>query len=118
MQVLLGRVKCLHALGEWEKLSRVVEETWPKAPMSIRPRLAPMAAESAWNLSSWDKMQIYVNELDNSVDGGFFKAIISIRSNRFDDAQQSIDMARRLIDTRLTALVAESYNRAFKVIIK
>ena len=41
-------------------------------------------------------------------------AILAIHHNQFGQAQQHIDKTRDLLDTELTALVGESYNRSYK----
>ena len=42
------------------------------------------------------------------------RAILAIHRNQFAQAQQHIDKTRDLLDTELTALVGESYNRSYK----
>lgn len=53
-QLFLGRLRCLHALGEWEQLSQLSHTAWAAAPADVRKEIAPLAACAAWNLASWD----------------------------------------------------------------
>ncbi|KAG8220979.1 hypothetical protein J3R82DRAFT_2485 [Butyriboletus roseoflavus] len=42
--IQIGRMKCLHALGEWDQLAAQVEENWSNANHEDRREIAPMAA--------------------------------------------------------------------------
>jgi len=135
-EVALGRMRCLRALGEWDKLSQVARETWraacgggdgsepiidaPESDMeSIRQRIAPLAASAAWGLSQWDCMDEYVDAMEGrSVDGSFFRAIRAIHQRNFSDARRHIDLTRELLDPELTALVGESYAQSYKLVVK
>jgi FKBP12-rapamycin complex-associated protein len=50
-------------------------------------------------------------ELD--FDGAFYRAIVHINRAEWDDAANCIDTARMAMDSRFTALLAESYKRAY-----
>lgn len=53
LDVAIGRMRCLHALGEWTDLAHQVEENWAKASHEDRREIAPMAAAAAWSLNDW-----------------------------------------------------------------
>eukprot|EP01114_Cavostelium_apophysatum_P008932 TRINITY_DN21_c0_g2_i1.p1 TRINITY_DN21_c0_g2~~TRINITY_DN21_c0_g2_i1.p1 ORF type:complete len:2332 (-),score=773.36 TRINITY_DN21_c0_g2_i1:268-7263(-) len=115
----LGRMRCLHALSEWEKLDQFSQDMWRSAPLPVKQKVAPLAAASAWNLANWDLMPTYIKTMQkNSVDGGFFRAVLAIHNEEYDKAQRYIDLTRDIIDTKLTALVGESYSRAYKFIVR
>lgn len=46
-------------------------------------------------------------------DGAFFSAVLHIHQKEWTSAANAIDAARRAMDGRLTALMAESYSRAY-----
>ena len=50
-------------------------------------------------------------ELD--FDGAFYRAVVHINRAEWDDAANCIDTARMAMDSRFTALLAESYKRAY-----
>ncbi|EAL66546.1 protein kinase, Atypical group [Dictyostelium discoideum AX4] len=116
----MGILRCLHALGEWERLSALSSETW-KSDINdhTRATIAPLAAAAAWNLVNWDKMDEYVCAMNkDTVEGSFYRAILEVHHDNFTLAHGFIDHARTLVDTELTALLGESYNRAYKVVVR
>jgi serine/threonine-protein kinase mTOR len=113
--VLMGKMRCYHALGEWDELSRLVQDRWKHEDMSVRRKIAPHAAAGAWNLGQWELIDDYVSVMrTDSPDYSFFKAIISLHRNEFADAELHISGARDLVDRELTALIGESYARAYR----
>jgi FKBP12-rapamycin complex-associated protein len=51
-------------------------------------------------------------------EGVFYRAIFEIQQNQFQQARKSIEEARALVDTDLTALIGESYNRAYNTVVR
>jgi len=110
----LGRMKCLHALGEWESLSTLAQERWAYAQNDAKRAIAPLAAAAASGLGQWELMDDYISGLKpDSPDGAFFRAILCLHRNLYDQSAAHINKARELLDTELTALVGESYQRAY-----
>lgn len=100
-----------------------------------------MCAEAAWRLGRWDDLEKYSSELvhgqgslqstaaitspnggvgarDGFVprvdfDGAFFSAVLHVHRKEWAPAAEAIDAARKAMDSRFTALMAESYNRAY-----
>ena len=48
----------------------------------------------------------------------FWSKLEQVRLNDFDAARAHIDCTRHLLDTELFALVGESYNRAYRVVVQ
>ena len=118
-EVLMGKMRCYHALGEWDELSRLVQSRWKHEEMSVRRKIAPHAAAGAWNLGQWELIDDYVSVMrSDSADYSFFKAIICLHRNEFSEAAVHIRGARDLVDRELTALVGESYARAYSVNVR
>eukprot|EP00158_Paraphelidium_tribonemae_P009901 Partr_v1_DN28994_c0_g1_i3_m24719 putative Phosphatidylinositol 3-kinase len=119
MSVTLGRMRCLHALGEWEQLSQLAQEKWFATDDDTRKIIAPLGADAAWGLGQWEMMDDYISSMKSeSPDGMFFKSILDIHRNLFAEAGQCIDKTRALLDVELKALVGESYNRAYNVVVR
>eukprot|EP00003_Mantamonas_plastica_P010783 TRINITY_DN2025_c0_g1_i1.p1 TRINITY_DN2025_c0_g1~~TRINITY_DN2025_c0_g1_i1.p1 ORF type:complete len:2240 (+),score=782.23 TRINITY_DN2025_c0_g1_i1:702-7421(+) len=119
LEYTLGRMRCLNALGEWERLAQLTQDTWRSAESESRVIIAPMAAAAAWNLGRWDSMEYYLEEMpETAVDGAFYRALLHLHHNDFEQAEQFINRTRNLLDTKLTALVAESYQRAYIVTVR
>ena len=117
--VTIGRMRCLHALGEWELLSQLAQEKWSIATDSSRRAMAPLAAAAAWGLAQWELMDNYIAVMKtDSIDHAFFRSILCLHRNQFSQAEHYVDKTRELLDTELTALVGESYNRAYSVVVR
>jgi hypothetical protein len=97
-----------------------------------------MGAQAAWRLGQWGELEKFASELvgvgektqstasptassvvRDSVlpavdfDAGFFSAILHVHRREWALAANAIDAARKAMDGRLTALMAESYSRAY-----
>ncbi|KAK9463121.1 armadillo-type protein [Lipomyces oligophaga] len=119
LDITMGKMRCLHALGEWESLSQLAQEKWSNPSTEIRRSIAPLAAAAAWGLGQWERMDSYINVMKaDSPDRSFFRAILSLHRNNFADATIHISRARDLLITELAALVSESYNRAYGVVVR
>ena len=116
----LGKMRCYNALGEWDLLADLSAELWSKheTEEGTLAKIAPLAAAASWNLGKWDKMARYVNILKDDVQGTFFRAILSIQNDKLQEAEKYILMCRGMVDSELTALVGESYTRAYDVVCK
>ncbi|EPZ33264.1 phosphatidylinositol kinase Tor2 [Rozella allomycis CSF55] len=114
-----GKMRCLHALGDWERLSEVSQEKWLQADEDVRKQIAPLAAGAAWGLKQWESLDDYLSVIrEDTADGSFFRAISALNKNDFSLAQGLIEKTRDLLDTELTALIGESYNRAYNVLVR
>ncbi|KAF8448980.1 phosphatidylinositol 3-kinase [Boletus edulis BED1] len=117
--VQLGRMKCLHALGEWDQLAAHVEESWSNANHEYRREIAPMAAAAAWSLHEWDSMDDYIATMrGDSPDRAFYKAILSVHQNQFPKALREIGKARDLLEPELTSFVGEGYGRSYNTLVR
>lgn len=112
-----GRMRCLHALGEWEQLAAQVDENWANATNEQRRDMAGMGAAAAWALNEWDNMENFIASMrGDSPERSFFKAILAVHRNQFSKALTHISKARDMLDPELTALVGESYGRTYKCV--
>lgn len=119
MEITMGKMRCLHALGEWEQLSELAQEKWFRSSSDINRSAAPLAAAAVWGLGQWDLVAEYIKVMkDESPDKAFFSAILELHRNNFERASNHILKARDLLVTEITALVSESYNRAYGVVVR
>lgn len=96
-----------------------------------------MCAQAAWRLGQWDDLEKYSSQLtcgqgnmhvasshlvsglrDISIkrvgfDGAFYSAVLHVHRQDWSHAADAIDAARKAMDSRFTALLAESYSRAY-----
>ncbi|KAJ5242888.1 uncharacterized protein N7469_001215 [Penicillium citrinum] len=117
--ITMGKMRCLHALGEWKVLSDLAQEKWNQASIEHRRAIAPLAAAAAWGRGQWELMDSYLGVMkEQSPDRSFFGAILAIHRNQFEEANMYIEKARNGLDTELSALLGESYNRAYNVVVR
>lgn len=117
--LVMGKMRCLHALGEWKMLSDIAREQWNHASQEHRRDMAALAAAAAWGRGEWDRMDDYISVMkDSSPDRAFFGAILSTQRNNFEDANKYILRAREGVNSELTATIGESYNRAYGVVVR
>ncbi|KAK3265868.1 hypothetical protein CYMTET_25476 [Cymbomonas tetramitiformis] len=140
----LGQMRCLAALAEWEQLSALCREMWPAADSPTRSQMAAHAAHAAWNMGQWQEMETYITALDGYLPpavagtagaalpgyqgpttadsgkslGAFFQAALCVHHGQVADARQHVARARTLLGTELTALVGESYERAYTSMVR
>lgn len=116
---IVGQMRCLEELSEWDELYCLASDTFPEAEDANRQQMARIAANASWNLNKWDDMVNYAQHISNdSFDSYFLRAVITIHQGHYSLAQFSIDKARQLIDSELTSLAGESYNRAYQTMIQ
>ncbi|KAL1921057.1 uncharacterized protein VTP21DRAFT_11692 [Calcarisporiella thermophila] len=115
----LGRMRCLHALGEWETLAQLSRDLWCNGDDKRRREIAPFAAAAAWGNGQWDLMNEYITAIKpGSTDYLFFCAILALHRDQFEQAVEFVNRTRDSIDSNLTTLLAESYNRAYLVVVR
>ncbi|EAQ84706.1 conserved hypothetical protein [Chaetomium globosum CBS 148.51] len=119
VDIVMGKMRCYHALGEWDSLASLAGKTWANSGPEIQRRIAPLATTAAWGLGKWDSMDTYLQSMKRfSPDRAFFGAILALHRNQFREALGCIEQAREGLDTELSALVSESYNRAYQVVVR
>ncbi|KAF8410286.1 hypothetical protein HHK36_002811 [Tetracentron sinense] len=124
LDATLGRMRCLAALARWEELNNLCKEYWTPAEPAARLDMAPMAANAAWNMGEWDQMAEYVSRLDDgdetklrilgntaasgdgNSNGTFFRAVLLVRREKYDEAREFVERARKCLATELAALVS------------
>ncbi|XP_077105803.1 serine/threonine-protein kinase mTOR isoform X2 [Ranitomeya variabilis] len=117
-ELILGRMRCMEALGEWGKLHQQCNDDWSVTPLAARAKMARMAAAAAWGLELWDSMETYTCLIPREThDGAFFRAVLALHQDLYCLAQQCIDKARDMLDAELTAMAGESYSRAYGAMV-
>lgn len=117
-EACLGQMRCLEALGEWDALYTATEQKWSLLSEDNQQKAGRLAAASAWGLNQWDAMERYVNCIpQDTQDGAFYRGVLAIHKEHFDKAQLFIESARDLLDTELTAMAGESYQRAYGAMV-
>lgn len=114
----LGMMRCLEAMGEWRKLYNIATDEWTNMTEDFKNKSAKLVVASSWGLQEWDSMKKYVEFIpEENQDGEFYRAIIAIHEGQWSDSRHHIDTARSLLDVELTAVVGESYQRAYGALV-
>jgi len=135
----LGKARCLAALADWQplaELSGLLWEAWSNSK-GLQAELAPMATQAAWALGHWSDMSTYVSALEkpskpadrmrpagtamegvSSKDPDFYRALLNIHSRNYGQAERYVELARKNLGVELTALVSESYMRAYNCMLR
>lgn len=126
---IAGKLKCLDALGRWEEAIKICSDSLDKlksstasastAPSSnIHTKAAVIGARAAWSLSEWDLMDTFVSSLStDNVDGCFMRAVLATHRDDFATSEILIDQTRKQLDASISALLSESYGRAYNPLI-
>ena len=120
-QSIVGEMRCLHSLGEWDRLLELSVENW-KFEYKNRTSIAPWAASAAWHLHDWNAMATFLEELrDTNVESLMMKTVLQLQKAatpaEFEHVRFLIDKTRDAVDTEMTPLLAESYQRAYDALI-
>lgn len=115
---MLGQMRCLEAMGEWNDLGELATDKWNVLNEDGQSRAGRLAAVASWGLQDWEKMADYVKCIpEDTQDGCFYRAVLAIHNNDFENGQKLIDRTRSLLDTELTAMAGESYERAYGAMV-
>lgn len=81
-------------------------------------KIVVIGARSAWSLNEWNLMNSFVQELPNdNIDACFMRAVLAIHNENYSKSAQLIEQTRKYLDSTITALLAESYGRAYVPLI-
>ncbi len=120
VEVLLGRMRCMKELQQWERLAALASTTFlATSEESTRALIAPLVSSAVHQLRCWDLLEPYLSYLsDHSYDGCFYRALYAIHAGDYPAAQRFIDRACECVDGQLGGLVGESYSRAYGSIVR
>jgi serine/threonine-protein kinase mTOR len=132
----LGRLRCLHALGESEELEmrasylkaelKKESDFENEAPSTYMAEVQKLGANAAWMLGKWDKMEEFLDGEQKAVDPkdvvlehniSFYQAVLAIHSQDYPKAVSLINDIRATISGSIAALLSESYSRAYRAMV-
>ena len=115
---LLGSLRCLHAVGDYRRVAAVAQYAWDQQDQQRR-EVAEIAVQAALATESWDALSLYVKALPaESVLHGVTQAALLVHTREFDAARACVMRARAALDAEVAALVSESYERAYPMIVR
>ena len=84
----------------------------------LHTKIVVIGARAAWSLNEWNLMNSFVSELPNdNIDACFMRAVLAIYHENYTKSTQLIEQTRKYLDSTITALLAESYGRAYVPLI-
>lgn len=111
-ETLMGRMRCLYALGEWESLNETVTGYRQTYPPDVKKEIAPLAAAAAFNLFHWEMMEEHVGAMSSDLpDRSFYRAVLAVHRNQFQKAYLAIATARDILQSDLAGI--EDYTRVY-----
>jgi phosphatidylinositol kinase/protein kinase (PI-3 family) len=120
-----GKLKCLDALGRWEEAIQLCNDNLDHLRIdsvakgnSNHTKAAVLGGRAAWYLNQWNLMDQFISQLSNdNVEGSFMKAVLAVHHGKYDESARLIEHTRKQLDLGITALLAESYGRAYVPLI-
>ncbi|KAG5490796.1 hypothetical protein JKF63_00918 [Porcisia hertigi] len=118
---MVGLMRSLDNLGDYGRLLESWKLFYPRIARKEAAELAPYGAHAAWLLRCWDDMEkITAYMTDDGYVGTtavFYRAVLATHKGQFHDAVPVIQNCRKRLDSTLSALVAESYDRAYGLFV-
>ncbi|PAA73865.1 hypothetical protein BOX15_Mlig009522g5 [Macrostomum lignano] len=120
-KLVVGRLRCLEALGEWTELEATATEKWSflcENTDQERDKVAAMAINACWSNRSWDKLCSFLKFLPkDSYDANFFNAVYAIHLGVFDEARCFLDRSRDILDADIANAASDSYMRSYSICV-
>ncbi|EKG04303.1 target of rapamycin (TOR) kinase 1, putative [Trypanosoma cruzi] len=118
---MVGLMKALDALGSYPEVLNLWKQYSVQVSKKEVVELAPMGAHAAWLLRCWDDMENITSFMSEDSYIGttavFYRAVLATRKRQFREADRLIKLCRKRLDSNLSALVAESYDRAYELFV-
>jgi len=118
---LLGKLKCLDALGRWDEAVKLCTDNLEilRDNSTILEKAAVIGARAAWSLNEWGLLESLVEQLPTeSTDASIMRAVLNIHAEDYEAARQHIDSSRKKLSENLITTLSESYSRAYVPLIK
>ncbi|CAF1458889.1 unnamed protein product [Adineta ricciae] len=136
LDIELGRMRCMQALGLWTELKKLTHQIWnitepiageasisssisrTETKRTLQEKVAPIAARAAWSVRDLVDMEKYSIHIPiTKFEGAYYRAINDIRKNNYRQAQDSIDLAREFLDGELKTITNESSSRVYSAMV-
>ncbi|KEG12679.1 putative target of rapamycin (TOR) kinase 1 [Trypanosoma grayi] len=118
---MVGLMKALDALGSYPRVLDMWKLFTGRISAKEAVELAPMGAHAAWLMRRWDDMEHITSFMNDEGYIGttavFYKAVLAAGKRQFREADRLIKLCRKRLDSTLSALVAESYDRAYGLFV-
>ena len=134
----MGRLRCLHGLGEYDALESSVRRLKDQfkstevvgvdeeALLEAQSEMQRLGANAAWMLGKWDSMDDILEGEDEGEETtevvldqhvSFYRAVMAIHKHEYDKAQDLIEDTRSRLAGSIGALLSENYSRAYRAMV-
>jgi FKBP12-rapamycin complex-associated protein len=143
----LGKLRCLHALGEYDQLEKcglvLKEQIKASEENSLNAfnasasleEVQRLGANAAWMLGKWDEMDDFLDHNVSSAASNFngmfastksieleknisfYQAVQAIHNRDYEQASNLISETRISLSSSISSLLSESYSRAYKAMV-
>lgn len=118
---LAGYMRSIDNLGLYHETLKEWTKKSPELSLEKRQKIAPYAAHAAWLLRRWDNLKEITEDMSREgyegVTAHFYKAVVAVSRRELRVAEDHIQQCRRLLDSEVSTLVAESYDRAYSLFV-
>ncbi|KAL7669108.1 hypothetical protein ACOME3_009777 [Neoechinorhynchus agilis] len=116
--LMLGRMRCLHALGEWQQLKEMCAEKLQSPNLNIATlrSIAEIGSSCAWRMNSERSLKRFINNLPPStVNACKYRTISLLTESKYREAYVVINEAWDLLYQRFLSVASEDYRRNYEV---
>lgn len=120
-----------------QPLEQIISADTRRKALEDRQAALKLCAQASWRLGQWDLLESYTTQLVQGDEEGhsdavatlrgrnanvdfdsyFYRSVLHVHRGEWEKAAKSIDSARRAMDSRFTALLSESYKRAYPTMV-
>ena len=120
LEVQLGCMRCLRALGDNKKVVEIASAALQRPGLAKQQRreIAEIGGRAGMMAESWDFVERCLRYTpEGSVTRMLFRSVLEIHAKRYDAARTYILRTREALDTEVSALLGESYERAYPAVV-
>jgi hypothetical protein len=135
---MLGKMRCLHALGEYEQLEECASALKNQIkgtvdvsadgfnPWEYLDEVQRLGANAAWMLGKWSAMDTFLEDEQHGEENvdvvldqntSFYRAIMAIHNKDYDRADWLISDTRSKLAGSIGSLLSEKYSRAYRALV-
>ncbi|KAI0989132.1 hypothetical protein GJ496_004795 [Pomphorhynchus laevis] len=119
-EILLGRMRCLEALGDWSQLHDLCSEKLKvdTIKFGLKQQIANIAAPCAWALESWDSMSTAVSNFVNNdtLQSRIYSAVLMLKQKKYRETHNIVRAAWGDLHLMYTSLFTRDYSHINDII--
>uniref|UniRef100_A0A0K0F9G1 Serine/threonine-protein kinase TOR n=1 Tax=Strongyloides venezuelensis TaxID=75913 RepID=A0A0K0F9G1_STRVS len=119
----MRQMRCYEALSQWQEVDNIRKKVFTvenivQKPTPLNDKVACIAARCLWTLGSGE-MDDYIKIInENTIEGSFLRAVSEFKHEKYDKTLEWVQKTRDMLDSQLATLAAESYERAYPIMLQ